>query len=162
MGKIKGDGWRPSPQEKVKNPARLGAQRGCSKVKRDSLPRGNGGGVAPPDKPSELGWFLLQKAASEKCGIHKPHRQFIRGRTSDLSQAPGLNSNPNCTLEPPSAFFQKLAFWTKTRLHGVPPTLSEGNSWTPNIWDKNNWLNDGASAKPVLSAGAPRALARCS
>ena len=33
----------PSPQEKVKNPARLGAQRGCSKVKRDSLPEGSGG-----------------------------------------------------------------------------------------------------------------------
>ena len=33
----------PSPQEKVKNPARLGAQRGCSNAKRESLQRVNGG-----------------------------------------------------------------------------------------------------------------------
>jgi len=57
IGKFRRNGWMPSPQEKVKNPARLGAQRGYSKVKRDSLPEGSGGGAAPPVKPSELGSF---------------------------------------------------------------------------------------------------------
>jgi hypothetical protein len=42
MEEFRQDGWMPSPQGKVKNPARFGAQQGCSKVKRDSLPRGNG------------------------------------------------------------------------------------------------------------------------
>lgn len=32
---------------KVKNPARLGDQRGCSEAKKDSLPRVNGGGCGP-------------------------------------------------------------------------------------------------------------------
>lgn len=43
MGRAGRNVWTPSPQEKVKNPARLGAQRGYSKVKRDTLPEGNGG-----------------------------------------------------------------------------------------------------------------------
>ena len=47
------DGYEPSPQEKVKNSARLGPQRGCSKVKRNSLPRGNGGlAEIEPNLPS--------------------------------------------------------------------------------------------------------------
>ena len=36
-------GRSPSPEEKVKNPARLGPQRGRSHAKRDSLQRVNGG-----------------------------------------------------------------------------------------------------------------------
>jgi hypothetical protein len=55
----------------------------------------------------------------ENCGC-----QFKSG-------ASHLNRRPH--------FFHSLGFGTKIRLHGVAPTHSEGNPWTPNIWGKNNW-----------------------
>ena len=62
----------------------------------------------------------------------------------------------------PHFFSTPLGFGPETRLHGVPPTHSEGNPWTPNILGKNNLQLVGASARPVLSAGAARASAQSS
>ena len=121
-----------------------------------------GGGAAPPVKPSELGSFLLPMAAAKNCGNLQLDWPSISARWGDPSKAAQPSSNPYSTLEPPSAFFSPLGFGAKTPLHGVPPTHSEGNPWTPNIWDKNNWQPVGASARPVLSAGAAKALARSS
>ena len=78
----------------------------------------------------------------------------IKDRWADRSKAVDFSSNPHSTREPPSAFFPPIVFGTKTSLHGVPTTHSEGKPWTPNIWGKNNWQPVGMRFRHQLRNGA--------